>query len=47
VLLAVAAGIWALAGGPIWPAIVLGIMTIMAAAGGSRSCHRSSAPEAS
>jgi Domain of unknown function (DUF1707) len=33
-LLAVAAGIWALAGGPIWPAIVLGILTIMAAKGG-------------
>jgi Domain of unknown function (DUF1707) len=38
-LLAVAAGIWALAGGPIWPAIVLGILTIMAAKAGG-SCHR-------
>lgn len=34
-VLAVAAGIWALAGGPIWPAIVLGVLTIMAAKGGS------------
>jgi hypothetical protein len=33
-LLAVAAGIWALAGGPIWPAVVLGVLTIMVAKGG-------------
>lgn len=35
-LLAVAAGIWAIAGGPVWPAIVLGILTIMSARGGGR-----------
>jgi hypothetical protein len=38
VLLAVAAGIWALAGGPVWPAIVLGVMAIMSGAGGA--CRR-------
>jgi hypothetical protein len=36
-LLAVAAGIWALAGGPLWPAIVLGVLTIMVAKSGA--CH--------
>ncbi|HEY8472034.1 MAG TPA: DUF1707 domain-containing protein [Natronosporangium sp.] len=42
VLLAVATGVWALAGGPIWPAVVFSIFMIMMAKSGT-GCQRSRA----